>query len=284
MDVLSRTILDAMSAHIAVLDRAGVILATNRAWQEYARKNGMRFDPSGRRVSYLKVCEGARGPAAEEAAEVADGIRAVIRGDLDEFVRDYPCHSPDTKRWFYVRVARVPGRGLIRAVVSHEDITPLKLAEEILDKRRLELQQKTVELEEANTALRVLLKQREQDRAELERTLFRNVRQLVLPHVERLKTSGLKPQEKAILEDIDRKLNDLASPLLQRLSTAQTLLTPQEIQVAALVREGRSSKEISDLLCVSLATVGFHRKNLRKKLGLGHSPVNLRMHLLSIGE
>jgi DNA-binding CsgD family transcriptional regulator len=174
-----------------------------------------------------------------------------------------------------MRVTRIPGRGAMRAVVSHENITPLKLAEEALQK-------KTGDLKETNTALKVLLRQREDDRGDLEQSVLRNVRERVLPYVEKLKTAGLRSKEKNLLEVIERQLHEIVSPLLSRLSTANLILTPQEIQVALLVREGRSSKQIAELLGVALVTVNFHRKNLRKKLGIGNSPVNLRAYMLSL--
>jgi DNA-binding CsgD family transcriptional regulator len=273
-----------MSAHIAIQDGAGRILETNRAWEEFALRNGMPPEAARRRVDYVGVCDGARGAGSEEAARVARGIRAVLAGDIDEFLLDYPCHSPAEKRWYYLRVTRIPGRGPMHALVSHENITPLKLAQERLGQQRAELERKAVELEEVNTALRVLLKQREQDRAELEEAVFGNLRELVLPLLERLKSSGLRPREKALAESIERQLNEIAAPLLRRLGAARGLLTPQEIQVSALVREGRSTKEIAGLLRVSGATVSFHRKNLRRKLGLGRTAQNLRSYLLSLIE
>ena len=139
----AETILDAMSAHIAILDRNGVILKTNRAWREFAKANGVRTDPATMRVNYLNVCDVSEGEFSREAQQVADGIRAVLGGERDEFVLDYPCHCPGERRWFYMRVTRIPGRGAMRAVVSHENITPLKLAEEALQANQEALQKKT---------------------------------------------------------------------------------------------------------------------------------------------
>jgi DNA-binding CsgD family transcriptional regulator len=224
----------------------------------------------------------SEGEFSSEAQQVADGIRAVLGGERDEFVLDYPCHCPGERRWFYMRVTRIPGRGAMRAVVSHENITPLKLAEEALQANQEALQKKTGDLKETNTALKVLLRQREDDRGDLEQSVLRNVRERVLPYVEKLKTAGLRSKEKNLLEVIERQLHEIVSPLLSRLSTANLILTPQEIQVALLVREGRSSKQIAELLGVAVVTVNFHRKNLRKKLGIGNSPVNLRAYMLSL--
>jgi len=238
--------------------------------------------PAATRVNYLNVCDVTEGEFSREAQQVADGIRAVLGGERDEFLLDYPCHCAGERRWFYMRVTRIPGRGAMRAVVSHENITPLKLAEEALKANQVALQKKTRDLKETNTALKVLLRQREDDRGDLEHSVLRNVRELVLPYVEKLKTAGLRPKQKNLLEVIERQLNEIVSPLLSRLSTANLILTPQEIQVAHLVREGRSSKQIAELLGVAVVTVNFHRKNLRKKLGIGNSPVNLRTYMLSL--
>ena len=183
-----------------------------------------------------------------------------------------------------MRVTPIPGPGPMRAVVSHENITDLKLAEEALKIREQELELKTQNLEEANTALKVLLKQREEDKAELESKVLKNINELIAPHVAKLKNKRLKSSEKALIDMIDSNLRDIVSPLLQRLGNAKIILTPQEIQVAALVKEGKSSKEIADFINVSETTVSFHRKNLRKKLGLDHTRKNLRAYLLSMSE
>ena len=279
---LADIILDALSAHIAILDADGVILKTNRAWQKFAGDNLLPEPVDESPVNYLSICDLAKGEDSQGAKTVAEGIRSVIKGDTDEFLLDYPCHSPTEKRWFYMRVTRIPGRGPMRAVISHENITALKKAEEALKVHEQELEQKTRHLEEVNTALKVLLQQREKDKAELEGKMLKNISVLISPYVAKLKSKKLKSAEKALIDIIDTNLQDIVSPLLQRLADAQIVLTPQEIQVAALVKEGKSTKEIADILSVSETTVSFHRKNLRKKLGLGHTRKNLRAHLLSL--
>ena len=283
-DTLANIILNALSAHIAILDKNGLILKTNRAWQKFADANRMKTLPDASAINYLAVCDMAKGDSSEKAKSVADGIRSVIKGEMDEFLLDYPCHSPTEKRWFYMRVTRISGPGPMRAVVSHENITALKLAEEALIIREQELELKTQHLEEANTALKVLLKQREEDKAELESKVLKNINELISPHVTKLKNKNLKASEKALIDLIDSNLRDIVSPLLQRLANAKIILTPQEIHVAALVREGKSSKEIADVLTVSETTVSFHRKNLRKKLGLDNTRKNLRAYLLSMAD
>jgi DNA-binding CsgD family transcriptional regulator len=283
-DELARTVLNSLSAHIAILDENGVILETNTAWQTYAAKSGMPQTYDHRGVNYLEVCDATRGSEAADASKVAEGIRAVIRGELAEFLFDYPCHAEDEPHWYYMRTIRMAGPGPIRVVVSHEEITALKLTEEALRKSQEELFDQKQSLEEANIALKVLLKQREEDKRDLEKKVLTNIKDLVLPYVEKLKNPRLKPKDKTLVEIVETHLNDVISPLLQRFSHAKILLTPQEMQVATLVKDGKTSKEIADILNVSETTVNFHRKNLRVKFGLRNKQTNLRSYLLSMSQ
>jgi len=281
-DELARTVLNSLSAHIAIIDENGVILETNRAWNAYALKSGMPRTYEHRGVNYLEICEATTGPEAEDARYVARGIREVIRGEVEEFLFDYPCHSEEGPHWYYMRAIRMAGPGPIRVVLSHEDITALKLTEAALKKSQEALFEQKQSLEEANIALKVLLKQREQDKLELEKKVLTNVKDLVLPYVEKLKNSRLKPKDKTLVEIVETHLNDVISPLLQHFANAKILLTPQEMQVAGLVKDGKTSKEIADILNVSETTINFHRKNLRVKFGLTNQRTNLRSYLLSI--
>ncbi|MHC4476649.1 MAG: LuxR C-terminal-related transcriptional regulator [Planctomycetota bacterium] len=281
-DALARTVLNSLSAHIAILDETGIILETNKAWQSYSASSGMPKDYDYLKINYLEVCDAIRDNDAEDAHKVAKGIRAVINGYIDEFLYDYPCHSDNSRHWYYMRAIRMSDTDPVRVVVSHEDITALKLTEEALNQSRESLTEQKQSLEEANIALKVLLKQREEDKLELEKKVLNNVKDLVLPYVEKLKNSHLKPKEKTLVEIVDTHLNDIISPLLQRFSNAKILLTPQEMQVAALVKDGKTSKEIADILNVSETTVNFHRKNLRIKFGLRNKQTNLRSYLLSM--
>lgn len=283
MDTLATTVLNSLSAHIAILDAEGVILETNQAWQRFAADNAAGLeaaDAAG--LDYLAICNAAEGPGARDAHNVAEGIRQVIRGEVAEFLYDYPCHSPSGKHWYYMRAIRTTDHQPLRVVVSHEDITALKLTEEALRRSRQTLNEQARSLEESNIALKVLLEQRDRDRLELERKVLANVKGLVLPYIDKLKGARLKPRERTLVEIVDAHLQDIISPLLQSMANADIVLTPQEMQVAALIKDGRSSKEIAEVLHISEATVNFHRKNLRTKFGLKNRRVNLRSYLLSM--
>jgi two-component system, sensor histidine kinase and response regulator len=124
--------LDALSAHIAILDESGMIVSINARWDRFAQENGRGKASGGLGWNYLDTCDGSRGTHSEEAAEVAKGIRAVMAGETPEFSLEYPCHGPTEKRWFMVRVTRFGGEGARRCVVAHENISARKLTEQAL--------------------------------------------------------------------------------------------------------------------------------------------------------
>lgn len=278
----AKTILDSLSAHIAIIDKSGMILETNRAWKEFAAANQIGTRPDTLNVNYLDICDAADGDSDPTAQQVADGIRGVIRGDIEEFTLDYPCHSPDQQRWFYMRAIRSAGSGPLRVVISHEDITALKKAESRIRQRETELRLKTQSLEEANVALRAVLRQGDEDRKNIEEVFQQNLQKAIRPYLERLKLIERDSSKAQLLDLVESSLDKIASPFLQRLYTVEKKLTPQEVQVAHLIRAGKSTKEIAELLSLSTTTISFHRRNLRTKLGLKNSATNLRTHLSSL--
>lgn len=123
----NQAVLDSLSAHIAVLDQAGTIIAVNQAWRRFAAWNGGTPAETGVGVNYLAVCANATGDSAAEAATIAARIQDVIAGRMDHFSLEYPCHSPSEQHWFLFNVVvRLDGEG---AVVSHTNITKRKAAE-----------------------------------------------------------------------------------------------------------------------------------------------------------
>lgn len=128
----NQAVLNSLSAHIAVLDKEGVIIAVNRAWQRFATQNGSSSAAAtGVRANYLAVCDNATGEGAAEAATAAARIRDVIAGLLDHDTFEYACHSPTEQRWFLFHVVPwMDGAG--GAVISHTNITKRKEAEEAL--------------------------------------------------------------------------------------------------------------------------------------------------------
>ncbi len=137
-------------------------------------------------------------------------------------------------------------------------------------------------LQEANTALKVLLQHREEDQQEMEKTVLANIRKLVLPYVEKLQVTPLTPAQAGLVDIVSANLQNVASPFLRNITATYLDFTPREIDVANLVCEGKSAKEIALLLNCATRSVEFHKDNIRRKLGITHQKTNLRTHLLSL--
>jgi len=165
-----------------------------------------------------------------------------------------------------------------------QEVEDRKRAETELRHREKELQAQSLHLEEVNTALRVLLKQREDDKKELGEMVTSNVRELIGPYLARLKKGRLGAVQMALVDILESNLNNIISPFTSHLSTGLCHLTPTEIRVANLVKEGRTNKEIAELLLLSRNTILFHRHNIRTKLGLRKSKKNLRSHLMGVSK
>lgn len=153
----------------------------------------------------------------------------------------------------------------------------LKLAE-INDALKI----KTRNLEEANTALKVLLKRRDEDRIELEEKMLFNIKELVEPYLEILKRSGMNARQMNYLNILASNIAEITSPFIREMTGHYLKLTPTEIKVANLVKQGKTTKDIAELLNLSPRTVETHRNNVRKKIGIKNKKENLRTHLLSL--
>ncbi|MDD5168253.1 MAG: PAS domain S-box protein, partial [Syntrophales bacterium] len=154
--------------------------------------------------------------------------------------------------------------------------------EDMVSERTVELERKNMALKELNTTLKVLLEKREEDKKEMEERFVMNVRNLVLPYVEQMKRGKPDFEQQACLGIIEKHLNVIATPLLTNMR--QFNMTPQEIKVATLVKQGKSTKEIAEILGIASGSIDVHRKNIRKKLGLNERKVNLQSRLESFDQ
>jgi len=162
------------------------------------------------------------------------------------------------------------------------DVSDRKHAEEALKKKEAELGVKAKNLEEVNTALRVLLKEREKDRTDIEERILSNVKDLILPYLERLRKTSLGTGQISCVDILESNLKEIVSPFSQKLSSKYLGLTPTEIRVANLVKDGKTTKEIAEIFNLSGKTIEAHRDNIRKKLGIKHKKANLRTYLSSL--
>ena len=187
------------------------------------------------------------------------------------------------KRWYRCidRAINWPDGRMVRYEMAI-DIHEQKQAEEALREREKELETQASNLEELNAALKVLLKRRDEDERELEEKVLFNVKELVEPYLEKMKSGGLNNKQKAYLDILESNLNDIISPFSRNLYLRHYNLTPSEMQIATLVRHGKTTKQIADLLNLSARTVDTHRLRIRTKLGIRNKKSNLRSHLLSL--
>lgn len=172
------------------------------------------------------------------------------------------------------RLSRL-GPAVSRALQEARERKERKMAVEALEL-------KSRSLAEANTALKVLLQHREEDKTALEEQVLTNVRKLVLPYFENLKRLHLNERQAAQLKIAEENLKKIVSPFLRNLASSYLELTPREIQVANLVKEGKTTKEMTEILNISATAVDFHRKNLRSKFGIKNKRTNLMAFLTSL--
>ena len=188
-ELLQGTI-DALTSHIAVLDKNGIIVKVNAAWREFAEQNSFAADNYGIGSSYIEGCTPKKKGDSDNnnsfGSNAAQGIMGVISGKCPLFELEYPCHSPSEIRWFLMRLTCFDAGENLRVVVAHENITARKLAllkreqaEEQLRRSHEELEQRveerTSELKEANEKLQAEIIERRQAEKERVRVLHQLV-------------------------------------------------------------------------------------------------------------
>jgi DNA-binding CsgD family transcriptional regulator len=178
---------------------------------------------------------------------------------------------------------------VVGAATIARDITKRKRMEDELKKSHDELgilfrdlREKSENLEEVNIALKVLLKQRENDQKELAEMVLTNVRNLVLPYLGKLKRSQLSSAQSTLVEILELHLSEITSSFTKKLGIEAADLTPTQLRIAVLIRDGKSTSEIAEILCTSEKTIETHRGKIRKKLGLQGRRSNLMSHLQKI--
>ena len=148
--------------------------------------------------------------------------------------------------------------------------------EELVNKRTAELAQRNIDLEESNVALKVLLQHRENDKKEIEEKVLNNLEKLVFPYLEKLMAKVSEPEEKTYVDIIEFNLREITSPFSLGMPGDVSKLTPAEIQIANLIKQGKTTKEIAQLLGLSPTTIATHRQNIRKKFDLTNKKLNLQ--------
>lgn len=152
---------------------------------------------------------------------------------------------------------------------------------ESLDRLEERVAERTAELGEANAALRVLLRRLEESRHEIEQRVMDGLCERVLPHLPAIRAAAPGPG-RAYVDLLESGLRGITSTFSKRLSATLAQLTPAESEVAQLIAEGHSTKDIARIIGRAVSTVEFHRNNVRRKLGLESQRVSLRGYLSSM--
>jgi PAS domain S-box-containing protein len=137
------------------------------------------------------------------------------------------------------------------------------------------------ELEELNSALKVLLKRRDEEKKEFEENFIADLDELIEPYIFDLKNSTLNSKQSACINTLEINLNQMKSPFTRRLSFKHFGFSHKELKIATLIRDGKTTKEISETLALSIRAIESHRANIRRKLGIQNKKSNLRDLLIS---
>lgn len=225
----------------------------------------------------------------DEMKDMAKRFQKVL-SDKDLKIMDYQIRRKDgTVGYIEVSPSFLEQEGEIKGVITVvRDVTARKQTEAELTKYRAHLEdlvkERTANLEEANIALKVMLKKEDEIKNEFEDKILFNVAKLILPNLENIKAGNLTDKQKIYLNIIESNLYEIISPFSRKMTSKFFNLTPTELHIANLIKHGRSTKVISDLTNVSINTVKFHRANIRKKIGLHNKKTNLTSYLQSLQD
>lgn len=268
-----KTIFENANDHIVYIDVDGTVIDINQAFEDilgYKREEviGKKF------YEFEALNSGDWQKAIDAANDLLEGK------SVEDQVFEFEAIASDG-RTIYIEVnpkAVVKEGRIVGVLAITRDVTVRKQERDDLEEL---VKERTSNLEEANTALRVMLKKTEEVKTEMEERILFNVKEFVFPYLERLKRSPLSEIQMTHLENLEENLNDITSPFLHGISTRYMRLTPTEIQVANHIKQGKATKEIAELLNMSPRTIETHRYNIRTKLGVKNEKVNLRTYLSS---
>lgn len=266
--VLQQRLIDSIPAPVYYKSSDGVFLGCNNAYEQAVGLG--REDIRGRTIFDIAPTDIARKERQRD--------RHVLKSGGVKSYETSASYDDGSHHDLILNMARFhDANGSIAGTVGTMlDITARKQAE-------LKLEARSQELEGANIALRVLLKQASEAKEEMEDKILDNIKELILPHLDKL-TESLQPEsaQYSRVNIIRENMKKITSSFTKTLSSRYLGLSPREIQVANLVRQGKSNIEAARLLDISKNAVEFHRNNIRKKLGLKNKRVNLRSYLLSM--
>lgn len=259
---------DEIPISVQLFNAAGVLCMANPAWETLWQAEAS--EAIGR-YNVLHDAQALRGGFAELFQRCLDGESLELP---DHFYDPARSGHPGRSRWLHSTMYRVHDALSAEpyVVLIHLDVTERKQAEQ-------KLATHARRVEEANISMKMLLRQVTVAKEELERTISDNLKSLILPTLNELENRLADRPERAYVQAIRANISRLTSALPPQLSAQYLNLTPREQQVAELIRQGRTTKEIAALLGVSRRTVEFYRDAIRHKFGIKSRKVNLRSFL-----
>jgi len=211
----------------------------------------------------------------EDRPLVEENIRKRISGEVESCNYGFKICTGDRHiRHAEVYSSRTIYQGRPAVIGTLLDITGRKKWEK-------ELALKNRRLEDLNTTLKVLLEQRTEDKKEMEETLLTNIRGLIMPPLEMLKACMTDPRSIGCLDLLEANLQDVLSPFLANMKERCLNLTSKEIQIAQMIKQGKTTKEIAQMLSLSPKTIDYHRANIRKKMNIKNKDLSLSSCLSS---
>ena len=267
-ETLFRNLVENAPIGIVLIEDNGEIIYTNPRFNELY---GYSQDELGRLDTWWEL---SRPEAGGRKAFVAALHEATATGLLSDV-----CCKGGAVKHALVKLVELPGG---RKLIAYEDMTAQIIYERALQKREKELHEKSEKLEEMNAALRVLLGRMNSDREEMEHKVFVNIRDTIMPYVDKLETICHGEAQQSYLNIIKTNLQNVVSSFNLQLARQSVNLTPRELQIANMINEGMTNKDISATLYISNSAVEFHRHNIRKKLNIVDKKINLKAHLRSI--
>ena len=271
-----RSIFEYSPFGIVHLDKEGIVTACNKKLANILGSNVEKI----KGLDTLKHINDGK---------IKTAIKTVLSGKIARYKGKYQSVTGGGE--VYIRAVSSPmlsyEGSLTGAIIIIEDITERMEAETALRKTKGELEQRVTDrtaqldlknerLMETNTALKILLEKREEDKKELEEGVMFNLDKLILPHLEKLKIQCNDDSQKTFLNVIQSNLEKITSSFEHFNKNYLSKLTPTQIQIADLIKQGQTTKEIASLLNLSPLTISRHRQEIRKRLSLTNRKINLQ--------
>jgi PAS domain S-box-containing protein len=269
-----RDLFETASDAIFIMDFEGKLISANAATYKMYRYKRSEVES----INIKNLVEPSFLPV------ISDKIKGILNGDVNTGSFELLTYTKQKNPvWIELTINIIKEKGRSTAMQGiARDITYRKETDDIIRKREKELKEKSESLQESNAALRGIIKTIEDEKKSFQEEILISLKKLISPYIDKLKNSKPDNNQSALLNVIERNLEEIALPYAQSLKSEYYNLSRQELQVALLVKEGKQSKEISEIMGLSTKTVEGYRNTIRKKLGLNKREDSLKSYLIDI--